>query len=355
MTKILVGLSGGVDSAVTAALLKKQGYDVTGITMSIWGDKKATPHKSSHGACLDSNEKEDIDAAAKLSEFLNIPYHVIDCSKEYDEIVLKYYRNEYLTGRTPNPCIRCNSLIKFGILPFAAKEKGIEFDKFATGHYAGLVNQAGTYYLTQAKDIIKDQSYFLYRLTQEQLKKVLFPLGGYTKKEVRDMARSFKLAVFDKPDSQDFYNGDYNELLEVEEQEGNIVDINGKILGTHKGIWNFTTGQRKGLGISSSEPLYVIKLDKETNTVVVGNIDNTFKKSLTATEINFPSGIKIKSGKFLAKIRSNQKPQECYVDISGEELNVEFTEYQKSIAIGQSIVIYDREIVAAGGIINEVK
>ena len=354
MTKILVGLSGGVDSATVAALLKKQGYEVIGVTMAIWGDKKATPHKGSNSACLGPDEKEDIDAATKIAEHLNIPYYVIDCSKEYDEIVLKYFKDEYLSGRTPNPCIKCNSLIKFGVLPFVARERGIDFDKFATGHYSRIVENSGVYYLLQAKDKLKDQSYFLYKLTQEQLKNIILPLGEYTKAEVREIAKSFGLEVSNKPDSQDFYEGDYNELLNVTEKVGDIVDTNGKLLGKHKGIWNYTIGQRKGIGISSSEPLYVIKLDSSTNTVVVGNIDNTFKKILVATEINYPSGLKIKSGNYTAKIRSSQKPQKCRVNLNGNDLKVEFSEFQKSIAQGQSVVIYDEDIVVAGGIIDEV-
>ena len=255
--RVLVGLSGGVDSAVTAALLKKQGYDVIGVTMTIWGDKKATSHKGCHGACLDSNEGDDVEISKKISDYLNIPYYVFDCSKKYDELVLEYFKNEYISGKTPNPCIRCNALVKFGVLPYVAKENGIEFDKFATGHYARIIEQDGIYNLCQAKDKTKDQSYFLYRIKQEQLKNILLPLGEYTKSEVRQMAKDFGLEVADKPDSQDFYNGDYNELLGVSEKLGNIVDVNGKILGTHKGIWNYTIGQRKGIGISSNEPLYV--------------------------------------------------------------------------------------------------
>lgn len=355
MTKILVGLSGGVDSATTAALLKSRGYDVIGVTMAIWGDKKANSHKGTHGACLGPNEKEDIECASKIAKQLNISHYVIDCSKEYDEIVLKYFKDEYLSGKTPNPCIRCNSLIKFGVLPFVAKQRGITFYKFATGHYARILEDNGIYYLAQGKDKSKDQSYFLYKLTQEQLKTILLPLGEYTKSEVRKIAGSFGLEAADKPDSQDFYEGDYNELLGVSEKIGDIVDINGKFLGKHKGIWNYTVGQRKGLGISAGEPLYVIRLDRDTNTVIVGNIDNTFKKELVAKDINYPVGIKIKNGNYYAKIRSSQKPQKCRVEVTEDKLKVEFDEFQKSVAQGQSVVIYDNEIVVAGGIIEEVK
>ena len=352
--KILVGLSGGVDSAVAAAVLKQQGHDVIGITMAIWGDKKATVHKSGHGACLGPDEKEDIESASKVAKALDIPYHVIDCSKQYDEIVLKYFKDEYLSGRTPNPCVRCNSLIKFGVLPYVAKENGIEFDKFATGHYARIVEKSGAFHLACANDKTKDQSYFLYKLTQSQLKNILMPLGEYSKAEVRTLAKDFELEVFDKPDSQDFFEGDYNELLGVKDCVGNIVNKNGDILGKHNGIWNYTIGQRKGLGISSNEPLYVIELNKDTNTVVVGNIDNTFKKVLMATQINIPSGLKILSGNYSAKIRSSQKAQDCKIDVFENRIKVEFLDYQKSIAPGQSVVIYDGELVLAGGIIDEV-
>lgn len=354
MERILVGLSGGVDSSTTAAMLKEKGYDIVGVTMAIWGDREVKPSTGIHGACLGPDEKKDIEEASKVAEFLGIPYHVIDCSEEYNDIVLKYFKDEYLSGRTPNPCIRCNSLIKFGVLPLIAKKRGIAFDKFATGHYARIIEKDGKYCLARGKDLSKDQSYFLYKLTQDQLRNAMMPLGEYNKTEVREMAKRFGLSVSDKPDSQDFYEGDYKELLGVTDKEGDIVDTEGKVLGKHQGIWNFTIGQRKGIGISSTEPLYVIRLDKKTNTVVVGNLDDTFKNTLIATEVNYPSGETIKNGIYKAKIRSFQALKECKVEVLGDKIKVEFTDYQKSITQGQSVVIYDNEIVAAGGIIDEV-
>ena len=357
--KILVGLSGGVDSATTAAILKKEGHEVIGITMSIWGDKKTSSIKSIHNACLGPNEKEDIETAKQISKQLGIEHIVIDCSKEYDEIVLKNFKNEYLIGNTPNPCVRCNALVKFGVLLTLAKEKGIVFDKFATGHYARIIKDNGQFLLKQAKDKTKDQSYFLYKLTQEQLKDIIFPLGEYTKVEVRNIAKNFNLPIYDKNDSQDFYEGDYNELLNVDEKIGNIIDKQGNVFGTHKGIWNFTIGQRKGLKISSSKPLYVIELKSETNEVVVGDIDDSFHKNVIAKEINYISKTFFDSyysnkKVYRAKIRSGSKMSECIVNVINETLDVEFLEYQKAITKGQSIVIYDNEFVVAGGIIYKV-
>lgn len=235
--KILVGMSGGVDSSTTALLLKEQGHEVIGATMAIWGKDgvykeiqeklNKFPHKS-HGACLGSDEKEDIEVARKVCGQIGIEFHVFDCAKQYEEIVLKNFKEEYLSGRTPNPCIWCNSLIKFDVLPSLAKLNGINFDKFATGHYARVAHEDDRYLLKTGVSLNKDQSYFLYRLKQEQLKNILLPLGDYTKEEIRSIAKNYGLSVAEKPDSQDFYEGDYNELLQVEPKIGNIVDINVK-------------------------------------------------------------------------------------------------------------------------------
>ena len=352
--KYLVGLSGGVDSSVAAFILKQQGHEVIGATMSIWGKDGMAVHSGHKNACYGPDEQEDIEAARKVAEQLDIPYYVFDCKNQYESVVLDNFKKEYLSGRTPNPCVWCNALIKFGVLPALARENGIDFDKFATGHYARIENLDGKYILKRGLAPKKDQSYFLYRLKQEQLANIYLPLGGYTKEEIRKIAKDNGLLAADKPDSQDFYAGDYNELLEITEKEGNIVNTDGKILGTHKGFWNYTIGQRKGLGVSSTEPLYVLELKKDTNEVVVGPVDKTFKKSLIADDLNV-----IVAGSFdmerraQAKIRSTQQPVDVLVrPIENGKIEVEFDEYQKSIALGQSVVLYDDDIVLGGGVID---
>ena len=357
--KILVGMSGGVDSSVTALLLKQQGHEVTGATMAIWGDrgvkeqlKDKLPGK--HGACFGPDEKEDIEGARKIAEEIGIPFYVFDCAKQYEEIVLDNFKKEYLNGNTPNPCVWCNSLIKFDVLPRLAKANGIDFDKFATGHYARIEEKDGKFILKRGINPKKDQSYFLYRLKQEQLAQIYLPLGDKTKEEIRDIAKANGLTVAEKPDSQDFYYGDYNELLGVEEKEGNIVDLNGKILGKHKGIWNFTIGQRKGVGVSSTEPLYVVELRKDTNEVVIGPQDKTMKDTLLASNLNWIVEPTTQTFKALAKIRSTQQPTEVNVTLDGESIVVKFDDMQKSIAKGQSVVLYDGDMVLGGGVINEV-
>ena len=361
--KVLVGLSGGVDSSVTALMLKEQGFEVIGATMSIWGkngvykqieEKLSVLPQKSHGACLGPSEKEDIEAAREVAKSIGIDFYVFNCAQQYEKIVLDNFKKEYLSGRTPNPCVWCNALIKFDLLPHLAKQNGIEFDKFATGHYARVEqNKNGEYILKCAKDKKKDQSYFLYRLKKEQLKNILLPLGEYTKEEIRNYALKRGLKVAEKPDSQDFYEGDYNELLQVKEKKGNIVDEQGNILGKHKGIWNYTTGQRKGLGVSSSEPLYVVELRKDTNEVVVGFKKSTMKSGLIANQLNL--SIPKLPFECQAKIRSSQLPQKVMVSYcSSDKIKVEFENLQSSISLGQSVVLYDKDTVLGGGIIDEV-
>ena len=355
--KVLVGLSGGVDSSVAALILKEQGYEVIGATMSIWGKNGIAAAEGKHNACYGPDEKEDIEAAKRLSEKLGIPYHVVDCVSKYEDIVIANFKKEYLNGHTPNPCVWCNALIKFGVLPEIARLNGVEFDKFATGHYAKVEQgENGRYLLKRGIAPHKDQSYFLYRLKQEQLKNIILPLGNYTKDQIRQIAKDNNLDAADKPDSQDFYGGDYNELLGVKDKIGNIVDTEGNILGQHKGIWNYTIGQRKGIGVSSTQPLYVLSLNKDTNEVVIGPADKTFKKSLVASDLNWIAidGLE-KPIRCQAKIRSTQQPVEVELNPSGnDEVKVVFDDMQKSIAIGQSAVFYDGDVVLGGGVIKSV-
>lgn len=354
--KILVGLSGGVDSSVAALILKQQGHEVVGATMSIWG-KDGMAAKSGHkNACYGPDEKEDIEEARKIAAQIDIPYYVFNCVEQYEQIVLDNFKSEYIQGRTPNPCVWCNALVKFGVLPLIAKENGIEFDKFATGHYARVEEKDGRFLLKRGIAPHKDQSYFLYRLKQEQLKNIILPLGNYTKDQIRKIAKDNGLEVAEKPDSQDFYDGDYNELLGVKEKDGNIVDLDGKVLGHHKGIWNYTIGQRKGIGVSATKPLYVLELRKDTNEVVIGPADKTFKKELTAVNLNWIAFDKLENErKVYAKIRSTQQPTPVTITPNGDNVDVVFDELQKSIAIGQSVVFYDEDVVLGGGVIDKVR
>ncbi len=354
--KVLAGLSGGVDSAVAAFLLKQQGFCVIGGTMSIWRNKHIKNIQEHKDACYGPDEEISIKEAEIIAEQIGIPYFVFDCADKYEEIVLKNFKSEYEQGRTPNPCVLCNAYIKFDALPIAAKMQGIEFDKFATGHYARISYENGIYLLKRGVDLKKDQSYFLHRLKQEQLGKIIFPLGNYTKEEIRNIALRNGILSADKPDSQDFYGGDYNELLNLTPKEGNIVNTEGKILGRHQGIWNYTVGQRKGLGIASTEALYVLGLNKKTNEVIVGHKDKTFKKELTAVNINWIIPDLPKEIKAQVKIRSAQQPAgACIIKKDGQSADIIFDEYQKSIAAGQSAVFYDNDIVLGGGIINSIR
>lgn len=354
--RVLVGLSGGVDSSLAAVLLQEQGYEVIGVTMAIY-DEENSMAKVVGNACYDINEKDDIEEAKALAEKIGIQYVVADCIDDYKKLVLAYFKEEYMAGRTPNPCVKCNHLMKFGAMPSMAQKMGVEFDFFATGHYAQIEfsEKYNRYVLKRGLESRKDQSYFLYRLNQEQLSNTILPIGKLSKAETRELAKARGLKVHDKPDSQDFYSGDYNDILQEPARAGNIVDKEGNVLGTHNGFWNFTLGQRKGLGIAYSEPLYVISIRPKTNEVVVGIEENTFNHGCVIKDLTFILPEPVAGQKLQAKIRSSQQPFEIIIkDFADEnkELEIEFVDMQKAVAPGQSCVIYDGDLVVGGGIIK---
>ena len=354
---VLVGLSGGVDSAAAAILLKEQGWHVIGATMLIWDPSLPVPQGPRNTkACL-SPEKEDVSEIRALAAKIGIDYLTVDCRQAYRQAVLDNFRQEYACGHTPNPCVICNSVIKFGVLPKAARAQGIAFDKFATGHYARITQEQpdGDFLLRTAKDLSRDQSYFLHRLTQAQLAHILFPLGEMSKTEIRSIARQAGLAVADKEDSQDFYCGDYNDLLNFPNKPGEMVLQDGTVVGRHNGIWGYTIGKRKGLGLSGfKEPMYVVGIDAAQNRVIIGPKAALFSASLNAEHMSWTRG-RPPAASFKAhiKIRNlhHAAPANITVSADGQSIHAVFEQPQLSVTAGQSAVLYDGDIVLGGGII----
>lgn len=338
--KVAVAMSGGVDSSLTAALFLERGFDVIGVTM-----------------LLDTDDKNIFDAR-KVCEHLGIIHHVADFRDIFRPEVENYFVEEYLRGRTPNPCVRCNREIKFGKLFEFAENLGADY--LATGHYARIIFEDSRFKLKKAVDIKKDQSYVLYNLTPDKLSKILLPLGEFSKVETRSLADKLKLPVANKPDSQEICfvpNDDYKNFISSRYpsaqalKSGDIVDSDGKVLGSHSGVANYTIGQRKGLGIAAPQPLYVTRLDVLNRQVIVDTNEKLFSTTLTARDVHwiykpqFPRNLQ-------AKIRYGSRVAECNVVEKENFLRVEFSEPIRAVTPGQSIVFYDGEEVLGGAIID---
>ncbi len=346
-------MSGGVDSSVAAALLKEQGYSVTGVTMKIW-EGEAQIGGGKHHGCYGPEEEGDIEDARHVAESLGIPFQVIDLTREYQTVVLDYFSQEYSSGRTPNPCVRCNYRIKFGALIEKARGTGLEFDFIASGHYARVEHDVSRYLLKKARDLSKDQSYFLSFLSQEQLSHLVFPLGDLTKVEVRRIAARLGFQVADKPDSQNFISGDYCSVIKADAKPGPIIDKQGRILGRHHGIQNYTIGQRKGLGIAALEPIYVTGIDSVRNTIIVGGKKDIYQQEFSVSHLNWIAIPKLLKPAILnVRIRSAHKETEAEVSpMDAETVRVNFVEPQMAITAGQTAVFYDHDTVVGGGIID---
>lgn len=329
-------MSGGVDSAVAAALLKEEGYQVIGLTMKTFCSKEA------------------IKRVQRVAEKLKLPLYVFDLSKEHEAEVLNYFRREYELGRTPNPCVKCNKQLKFKILLEKARSQGVEFEHFASGHYARVEYSpdANRYFLKAARDKAKDQSYFLFALSQEQLEHLLLPLGDYLKSEVREMARLFKLPV-EPAESQDFAEGDYLRLFK-ELRPGPVLDEKGNLLGLHRGLPGYTIGQRRGLGIAMGKPLYVTKILPERNALIVGSRDELYSRGMMVSEVNWIAVERLEQPlRARVKIRyKHEGAQARLIPLGDGRVRVEFNQPQPAVTPGQAAVFYQGEVVLGGGTIE---
>ncbi|HBY56858.1 MAG TPA: tRNA 2-thiouridine(34) synthase MnmA [Candidatus Atribacteria bacterium] len=342
--KVMVAMSGGVDSSVAAALLKEEGYEVFGFTMNHY------------------KGKNDLEIARQVAQKLKIPWSIVDCTKEFKKLVIDYFCREYLAGRTPNPCVVCNLKIKFGLLLKKAKSLGMDY--FATGHYAinEYDQESNKFLLKRGVDKSKDQSYFLYRLNQDILPYVLFPLGELRKSQSRELAKKYEFSNYKKEESQEICfirEGDYRKFFKqnVSEniEQGKFRDKSGNILGLHQGIPFYTIGQRKKLGISSNERTYVIKIDYRKNDIILGVERDLYQNKTIVKDLNFVSDIKFSGPmKVEVKIRYNSKKSSAIISPYGKsKVLISFYEPQRAITPGQSAVFYQGDIVIGGGIIEK--
>lgn len=355
--KVVIGMSGGVDSSVAAYLLKEQGYDVLGITMEVIPRNEEFEERE--GGCCSLSAVND---ATRVAAKLDIPYYVLNFKDVFQSKVINYFIDEYLAGKTPNPCIACNKYIKFDEFLKKAELLGAKY--IATGHYAIIEKDenTGRYLLKRSKDDKKDQTYVLYNMTQYQLEHTLMPLGGFTKDKVREIAAEIGLSVANKKDSEEICfvpDNDYAKFIKERQPEkikpGYFVDVEGNRLGKHKGIVHYTIGQRKGLGLSLGRPVYVIDIIPEKNLVVIGEEGEIFKDTLYAEDVNLIPFEKLEGEmKVTAKIRYSAKEANATIKPHKNGVLVKFETPQRAITKGQSVVFYDGDIVVGGGIIKEI-
>ncbi|NLZ81142.1 MAG: tRNA 2-thiouridine(34) synthase MnmA [Clostridiales bacterium] len=354
--KVVVGMSGGVDSSVAAYLLKEQGYDVIGVTMQIWQDEDVAC-QTANGGCCGLSAVED---ARRVSSDLDIPYYVMNFKEKFKSSVMDYFVEEYLEGRTPNPCIACNRYVKWESLLKRSLDIGAEY--IATGHYAQIEQLPnGRYALKKSATAAKDQTYALYNLTQEQLSHTLMPVGAYTKDEIREIAANINLKVANKPDSQEICfipDNNYGKFIEentdTKIKEGNFVNTGGKVIGRHKGIPHYTIGQRKGLNLSMGHPVFVVEIRPETNEVVIGNSEDTYSNKLIAKNLNFMSIPDLEGEqRVIAKIRYGHAGAPCVIRrVDIDTIECIFDTPQRAITPGQAVVFYDGDYVFGGGTIT---
>ena len=341
-TKVVVAMSGGVDSSVVAGLMKEEGYNVTGITLKLYDDSKAS--KEGRQCCAG----QDILDAKRVSEHLNINHKILFYQKKFKEEVIDSFIDSYIAGETPIPCVQCNQTVKFRDLFKYAKD--LKADALVTGHYVSRIQNNGTASMYRAKDINRDQSYFLFSTTQEQLDYLRFPLGEIDKQETRNIANKLSLNVAEKPDSQDICfvpNGDYSSVIKKFRPEsfkaGDILDLSGKKLGEHEGIINYTIGQRKGIKISNTDPLYVVNIDADKNRIIVGTKDSLIIQNLQLRDLNLLGTKKDFEQIIFIKVRSTGKLLKAKIKINDESANVEIIEGEAGISPGQACVFYSKD------------
>ena len=361
---IAVAMSGGVDSSTVGAMLRAEGHNVIGLTMQLWNQRRLAGHEgmpeSVQGRCC---SLDDVYDARRVAETVGIPYYVVNHEERFERDVVRPFVEEYLSGRTPIPCSLCNNHLKFDQLLMVARQIGAE--RIATGHYARVEHdgRTGRWLLKRPADKSKDQTYFLFGLTQEQLSRTLFPLGGMTKPEVRELARKYGLVIAEKPDSQEICfvpGGDYKAFMNAYLSEqgealpataGEMVTSDGRIIGEHQGVHNFTVGQRKGLGVATGSPLYVIQIRNDTQQVVVGGDAELYSRTLRARRVNLISAAELcEPMRVAVKIRHKHQPAPATIESTGpDEVLVTFDSPQRAITPGQAAVFYDGDIVVGGG------